>query len=120
MRISDWSSDVCSSDLAIGEGEAAGLCDQVNCPRVDVLRRGGFQRGEVEGFQQLQNLQDGDAARSRRRHAADDPGTVRQAERLAALGLIAAPVEVAEQAGEIGRADVWTPVTNANLGCRRR
>src|SRR3546814_12932105 len=77
MRISDWSSDVCSSDLrdevavcqeaaAIGEGEAAGLCDQVNCPRVDVLRRGGFQRGEVEGFQQLQNLQDGDAARSRR------------------------------------------------------
>src|SRR3546814_9453135 len=104
MRISDWSSDVCSSDLrdevavcqeaaAIGEGEAAGLCDQVNCPRVDVLRRGGFQRGEVEGFQQLQNLQDGDAARSRRRYAADDPGTVRQAERLAALGLIAAQVE---------------------------
>src|SRR3546814_16937441 len=30
MRISDWSSDVCSSDLAISEAETRYLCDAVN------------------------------------------------------------------------------------------
>src|SRR3546814_4786143 len=52
MRISDWSSDVCSSDLSYSKGAAAGLA---RCPfwplprmrRADPVRRAGEVPAEV-------------------------------------------------------------------------
>src|SRR3546814_4182917 len=102
MRISDWSSDVCSSDLlhqlagklvspavVVGSLERAGQLDSAaeNLRRVlKHLSRGEFFLGGVEAF---------------------DLGVILRRVQLVFLPLV-----------EIGRAHVCTPVTNAHLVCR--
>src|SRR3546814_3733904 len=111
MRISDWSSDVCSSDLGHGDdgqsrllpsphrdatvGMARGVLDEVakrlrEIVGVDARQRaGGNLDGPVEPAA-------GGRAPDHGREALDDSGD------------------------EIGRAHVGTPVTNAHLVCRLR
>src|SRR3546814_17476295 len=60
MRISDWSSDVCSSDLQLGENpaeidlpvaqraEAAGAIDPVLKPAIDPRTSGGVEFGVLD------------------------------------------------------------------------
>src|SRR3546814_4451723 len=101
MRISDWSSDVCSSDLLAASdvdgidlrraarqrhvGEAAGRGADV-----EAAEAGGVDREAVEGMRQL------DAA-------ARYPGMILAAQRDRRM---------------LGGAHVWTPVTTAHLVCR--
>src|SRR3546814_3504308 len=114
MRISDWSSDVCSSDLrAIKIQEKGGSIQQA-------MRWSGehwcslFNHGLYLG-----------------RHAARWQGrVVRQSAlppRQAATRLLFRPAmsdftdpfdQIVEAPFEIGRANVCTPVTNAHLVCR--
>src|SRR3546814_4821671 len=100
MRISDWSSDVCSSDLARRRAATGG------------------RLGDA-GEQPLPGLEDGTPApvgaavvqwRSFRRG---------QPFRLPIQAAAAATLATrAMSSGEIGRAHVCTPVTNAHLVCR--
>src|SRR3546814_8066389 len=130
MRISDWSSDVCSSDLAI---VSAPLC-QVGWSQARILP--AQDRGLVP-FLDLEFV-----AREHRAHRVADilkPGRGRgqhnrcnvpvaaQFKRQALIfevdqerAIVVATIGVAtgDAAGKIGRAHVWTPVTNAHLVCR--
>src|SRR3546814_17340411 len=47
MRISDWSSDVCSSDLDEGEGQAPGACDAVPVSVHQYRIGAGAQREDI-------------------------------------------------------------------------
>src|SRR3546814_8738713 len=46
MRISDWSSDVCSSDLLVGRGRGLALHDGIGLDHLhdDAVRQGGADR----------------------------------------------------------------------------
>src|SRR3546814_8730755 len=55
MRISDWSSDVCSSDLVV---DSLGLLDLAERPRADLLRRGQGDTNLVEGRSGLDRIED--------------------------------------------------------------
>src|SRR3546814_11023518 len=68
MRISDWSSDVCSSDLVDERGEAPGRCPQGEddakgeraCARLgEQLAHGGGGVGCVLGEEPLEEVDDG-------------------------------------------------------------
>src|SRR3546814_9663660 len=125
MRISDWSSDVCSSDLALGGGvddalvgmEQVGLAVDrgrtdrvagVRCAPEDACRA----LGPVLHVDHEQLLVAGHLAAGVEAGAVGGgPGLVREEER----GLAGGAQLVLE---EIGRATVWTPVTNAPLACR--
>src|SRR3546814_4588963 len=94
MRISDWSSDVCSSDLILAQradldAQIAALDRLALAQRVDDRRRLFRRDGEA----------DADIAAGGREDLAVD------ADHIAAHA--------------IGRAHVGTPVTNAHLVCRR-
>src|SRR3546814_6168073 len=89
MRISDWSSDVCSSDLGI-------LC---NPPRACL--------GEGD------HAKHGGGGREMLRDVAPKPES-RTVTRSRRLRRVMSPPEIAQ----IGRAHVCTPVTNATLVCR--
>src|SRR3546814_1503118 len=116
MRISDWSSDVCSSDLA-------GDAEQVRPIRLPVE---GSVRVSVDGIETAAFLITDDGAVSL--DAAPGPGIA-----VRAGFQFDVPVRFAEDrleasratflAGElasvqIGRAHVWTPVNNSHLVCR--
>src|SRR3546814_1168856 len=113
MRISDWSSDVCSSDLAdllADAGDATydilaekGHLDDIAVDAVQQeLRRAGERRkvAGISHFQRLRTLV----------HApvGDDHDTE--------VTEIVAEMEIDRE--QIGRAHVCTPVTNAPLVCR--
>src|SRR3546814_2614677 len=101
MRISDWSSDVCSSDLrysysssqsATADGlEGPGLLSQCHFGG-QTLHRGGAVES-VAGFGVVQHV----------------GGVVRHGD--------GAAMHQDEDVGQIGRAHVGTPVTNAHLVC---
>src|SRR3546814_1957715 len=91
MRISDWSSDVCSSDLILNFAQNLLRFDD---ERVALLFRGEDGRTERISYAEL-----------RRRVAA------------LAAALRTSGVGIGDR--EIGRAHVRTPVTNAHLVCRR-
>src|SRR3546814_9497385 len=91
MRISDWSSDVCSSDL--GPVRAAGLAlpvDDRGAAAVPVLQ--GHRQRPLGGFQRPVGLQ-----------------RVGHGQAVGGVPVVAA---------KIGRAHVCTPVTNAQIVCR--
>src|SRR3546814_4108189 len=99
MRISDWSSDVCSSDLVPDEIEAEQLHQR------HVERRDDDQHGGV--------VEEGSHDQVAELHEDEDlPGCQAQAVDEEALD----GIHRAEP--EIGRAHVRTPVTNANIVCR--
>src|SRR3546814_5658078 len=95
MRISDWSSDVCSSDLdyqrslCADAGRSAG-----GCPRL--CRKSSGQAAQVQSRQASRLLRKADHIAPR--------------EQLCGLGQ--------GPECEIGGADVSTPVTNVHIVCR--
>src|SRR3546814_955622 len=105
MRISDWSSDVCSSDLEEGDGAgriAAGVAHPLGRLHLFALRPLELRKavgpagvGAVGGA------------------GVDDPGP-----RIVDHGDRLARRLVGQAEDEIGRAHVCTPVTNAHLVCR--
>src|SRR3546814_1055918 len=50
MRISDWSSDVCSSDLPPGRGRRRGLSAEVRDGGADLVRAGAQREGDDDGI----------------------------------------------------------------------
>src|SRR3546814_1719895 len=109
MRISDWSSDVCSSDLTppvalpsprllAWTARPRGIRNEADRPRTTSRARPPPQR-------------------ARRGHARDEP-RVRSAAGAPRQPAAARPLGLSRRQGEIGRAHVCTPVTNAHLVCR--
>src|SRR3546814_6908571 len=89
MRISDWSSDVCSSDLS----------------RQPLLSYAPVQR--VAAGEKLLGA-----------HRGEPRGCAAPVHRLGARARADAPAGDQQTDPEIGRAHVLTPVTNAHLVCR--
>src|SRR3546814_10762339 len=105
MRISDWSSDVCSSDLEIGE-EAPEISIELyppNASAMATLCNPNMQGSQVSIFV-----------------GAVDPtsGLIIGQPEVKFLGEIDVPSLTIGEGGQIGRAQVCTPVTNAQLVCR--
>src|SRR3546814_1681989 len=48
MRISDWSSDVCSSDLVDDDGDVLRLCGSISYGVSNVVHRGGLAVHDVD------------------------------------------------------------------------
>src|SRR3546814_8899677 len=117
MRISDGSSDVCSSDLA-------GLADHVLVEDFQDLPRLGQRAARRLGL--LLELLADDVVAQLHAFIADEHARARNqlAHLMLALPAKRAIQDLAAVAGkalsvfEIGRANVCTPVTNANLVCR--
>src|SRR3546814_7247688 len=104
MRISDWSSDVCSSDLAVADMETAERRDD----------RAAWAAGDATFHRLLVE------ASGNRRLVAMVEAVRDQSHRVRMLTLQLRPRPVnsnRDNAEEIGRAHVWTPVTNAQLVC---
>src|SRR3546814_2315835 len=98
MRISDWSSDVCSSDLLTGN-----------------LARDGYAREtEEEAAVRSTLLKTSAGAIALLAVVACGQSPGGRALSGAAIGVDAGPPAT----GKIGRAHVRTPVTNANIVCR--
>src|SRR3546814_1535451 len=129
MRISDWSSDVCSSDLRAehGGGAAALLrCQQRGQPSwcrhlvvVDEGDKGAVLRG---GRIERRIAREGDAA-ARLGDIVQRPGEAFRRRRdlnarLAVGTVVDDDDNGLDRAAQIGRAHVCTPVTNAQLVCR--
>src|SRR3546814_15313003 len=82
MRISDWSSDVCSSDLSRQAGRA-GVYDADQHMRVRGYRGGQLDRGAERALPVVvrrRHLDDGDVERWQAREIADENG-IRSEER---------------------------------------
>src|SRR3546814_6516792 len=113
MRISDWSSDVCSSDLLLAEPEHdAGLGEDRRIAALDAFEQP--QRGVV--------ARAGANRRIEPRHGFEvvviDVGPRIDDRRDRAFGLVAEIRRQDLDRRQIGRAHVRTPVTNAQLVCR--
>src|SRR3546814_10717050 len=110
MRISDWSSDVCSSDLLV---DARGLRRFARAEQ-----RGGVEETEAV----VQQLQAGLLARCPAfgaHHRRDQAAAVAYCRcQQAVAGFRGVAGLDAVDAGKVGRAHVWTPVTTANIVCR--
>src|SRR3546814_9740228 len=121
VRISDWSSDVCSSDLR----QAIGRRDE--CHRRWVFRNprasstsSSCPNPRGRGGSGIRPARSRDRAPRRPRRFLRHNVSLRREIRQAAIGCSPStcdgPIHGAEP--EIGRAHVWTPVTNAHLVCR--
>src|SRR3546814_3457297 len=104
MRISDWSSDVCSSDLL-----ALDDVDQRETVREAAARRRGADLAEQRI---LALYKKGWVTRAARDQTVADAAAARAAERAALARLEQHVIRA-----EIGRAHVCTPVTNAHIDC---
>src|SRR3546814_3597234 len=115
MRISDWSSDVCSSDLNAGHYTGRGQNDFAAFRDRDFFDRRDFDDGHMlSSMIALGNSQ----LRRCRPYAA-----LRFGIEFAACSSCSSPrgtmsTGAAGASPEIGRAHVCTPVTNAHLVCR--
>src|SRR3546814_10423999 len=147
MRISDWSSDVCSSDLAKGRKSkkecnlsnafvAIPVGNRSNAEAVRVPKTAELVARQIRNAIIRGELVDGDTLPAESHLIAEfevSRPTIREAVRiLESEGLVTvargarggARVSspnyemVARAAGKIGRAHVCTPVTNAHLVCR--
>src|SRR3546814_10104845 len=99
MRISDWSSDVCSSDLVEQHAVAAAVAE----PSLEHRLPGDLPRCAVVAETVLVHV-----------HAVDQHAAVAvRPRRMPGQRRALEPV-----VAEIGRAHVSTPVTNAHLVCR--
>src|SRR3546814_1265768 len=99
MRISDWSSDVCSSDLVLHDVAAAGVRGGALTAHARIEGLGFAAQGDAPGISGLSGVLDGDAEGLSFKF--DPQATLRF-----------------DWPSEIGRAHVCTPVTNAQLVCR--
>src|SRR3546814_6319599 len=129
MRISDWSSDVCSSDLdlpddfyaiyvvdpahrPVGELVLSHLLRTKRPVRVSDMMRKDFRRIPIAMDQE-------EVALLFRRYGLVAAPVVAEDERLLGVITVDDVVDVIDEAAEeeIGRAHVCTQVTNANLVC---
>src|SRR3546814_10577153 len=69
MRISDWSSDVCSSDLAHGRLDIEALADKLVARPRTALLRGLADRTNKVAFAAAEAQFGADAEQSRKRHS---------------------------------------------------
>src|SRR3546814_1146159 len=112
MRISDWSSDVCSSDLELDAYGAARdqrfaveRAKQEGAPLADDM-------GEPATFDDI-------IANSPPAHAYDDwTNTVVSKVGNIRVDKLESPQDIGQALKKSGRANVCTPVTNAHLVCR--
>src|SRR3546814_3395156 len=109
MRISDWSSDVCSSDLGGGE---QGIGHGFDADIAGIMRRGNNLRVAPEDMAPWQRFGGEDVERG--------AGKLAGLQRREQIGLdqMLATADMHEIAAQIGRAHVCTAVTNAPLVCR--
>src|SRR3546814_4752387 len=61
MRISDWSSDVCSSDLSSGDFLASGIKVDVTAKTSEEARQLGWREAQRKGWAQLYRQTNGSA-----------------------------------------------------------
>src|SRR3546814_10369505 len=113
MRISDWSSDVCSSDLVEG--------GKVLAPTIEFLTQRGIPvMGHVGLTPQAVNILGGYGVRGK--SAEEARSIVEDAVAVAQAGAFSIVIEGVLESIAIeiknGRAHVRTPVTNAQLVCR--
>src|SRR3546814_6637604 len=130
MRISDWSSDVCSSDLIAGAAEA-GIFEMVVFEVADRVRHIRLTRDEGLFPDRLAVAHDAAGAfdmigeRAGQQFGAERGRAqlgMREPKIIAAFGDVIGKFVGEREAepyrrAEIGRAHVWTPVTNAHLVC---
>src|SRR3546814_2795066 len=124
MRISDWSSDVCSSDRAVSLSVAAEVAKGTAVRHyVETSTIGANAARDIAATMKVYGIAMIDAAVS---------GGAPVARQGALVIMLAAPAKTVGAVrpvlarlagaifviGEIGRAHVWTPVTNAHLVCR--
>src|SRR3546814_6599455 len=112
MRISDWSSDVCSSDLHFGRQR---LDQQFADPVVEL-------RDDLDAHEIADRTCQGKALGlvDKLEQVGDIGGVERLDQLVDTVGvfLVERFLDAADEFGQIGRAHVWTPVTNAHLVCR--
>src|SRR3546814_6440643 len=124
MRISDWSSDVCSSDLGTGEGfrvEASWQHRNFFPPEGAMTFRGvvGTQEQSLSAIYRRNNflhrdqVLNGQVSASNINRSAYDARTFQISGRLEQQTNI-----IFQKTWKIGRAHVVTPVHNTNLVCR--
>src|SRR3546814_1386692 len=113
MRISDWSSDVCSSDLQDGARRLGGGGDRA----LGACRPPG-DGSWLQGSQRFPGGRRRSAASLRSHRRLDGPGASAPAAGCTAKAAKLGPVGRLARIIEIGRANVCTPVTNAHLVCR--
>src|SRR3546814_7180451 len=134
MRISDWSSDVCSSDLAVLDEPYLMLGTAITCAETD--ERAHFLAKPAElSFLRLRTGRPGRFPTPEEAAAFNmTPAEKEFAKTMSASRIVGDPASVVDQVTElvartgadelivttmeIGRANVWTPVTNAHLVCR--
>src|SRR3546814_7640504 len=113
MRISDWSSDVCSADLIILVGDVKQLGSVEAGAAFAQLQSAGMETAKLAEIVRQTNAATKEAV------LASIEGDAKKA--LAALDRSGGQIiENADRSTrfEIGRAHVLTPVTNAHLVCR--
>src|SRR3546814_2679835 len=122
MRISDWSSDVCSSDLSIASPNVLGgdlRTPDVDGERIRLVGRVLDGDGEPAGDAMIEIWQAD--PQGRYAHPADTRGANMAFRGFGRCGTGTDPEKrfvFDTLKPEIGRAHVGTPVTNANLVCR--
>src|SRR3546814_7545798 len=113
MRISDWSSDVCSSDLA------ARRCRRGSEPLRDrAYFGGGRRRQRQKSFRHVPPSRCRAASRESRRYASLGSHSRKQSAASRQDVPITAEGKLHSALIQIGRAHVCTPVTNAHIVCR--
>src|SRR3546814_2713053 len=127
MRISDWSSDVCSSVLAVIIGRIGGVSEAIGGVSQHLgaaVREGIILLRPDRGF----ILVDADFRARELDRSRDGAASADEAEHRLAVAIegrehrllveFRALPEFEVEMAQIGRAHVWTPVTNAHLVCR--
>src|SRR3546814_8810750 len=117
MRISDWSSDVCSSDLLVAPGPDAAQLD-----RILTIAARTPDHGKLAPWRFVvvpEARRDAFAALLHDAYLAERPAAKRlELEAVEQFARQAPTLVVALSAPTIGRAHVCTPGTNAQLVCR--
>src|SRR3546814_8931403 len=114
MRISDWSSDVCSSDLSLTAitADREQLADQLEAGRTKVVEaKAALDKARDDRATARQALVEGDARLARRqRHAPITDARQRHTELLDLEKQL--PNARHQAAQEVGTANIRTPITN--------
>src|SRR3546814_4839946 len=124
MRISDWSSDVCSSDLAQGQPDYISAVTEE--PEEGSFALDGVDLGDdspdAQLFRKACQLvfenQKASTSWLQRQLRVGYNSAARLIEQMEEQGLVGPPNHVGRRAVQIGRAHVSTPVTNAHRVCR--
>src|SRR3546814_2496973 len=131
MRISDWSSDVCSSDLGWRGCHAPGGPTGVTIAHTSLATTTARPISNAASIPAsgppCDRRRPSRRSRSGWYNGITPPDSARQNRVACVMGralrqwrdsVVTAIGQIDDSAAEIGRAHVWTPVTNAHLVCR--